>query len=67
MKEVWVLKLNLKWALAKDEETEDFPLTGEDRVAKGGGSLLRSPGSDLSLCRCYTSKDQVRIWCCVLK
>ncbi|RZS16413.1 hypothetical protein BHM03_00048400 [Ensete ventricosum] len=54
MKEVWVLKLDLEGALAKDREVEDFPLTGED--AKGMGSLPCSPGSDL-----VTNKHQPSI------
>ncbi|RRT35422.1 hypothetical protein B296_00037791 [Ensete ventricosum] len=54
MKEVWVLKLDLEGALAKDREVEDFPLIRED--AKGMGSLPCSPGSDL-----VTNKDQPSI------
>ncbi|RWV98655.1 hypothetical protein GW17_00038477 [Ensete ventricosum] len=48
--EVWVLKLDLEGALERDGEAEDLPLSREDRLTKGGGSLLRSPVSDLDTC-----------------
>ncbi|RWW84053.1 hypothetical protein BHE74_00007392 [Ensete ventricosum] len=55
MKEVWVLKLDMERVLHRDGEIEDLPLTEEDRVTKGGDSLLCSPRSDHSVNKCQSS------------